>query len=56
MPPKADKSNMIFQNQPNVGYIMQVLAELLSRQSDGEYEYTVLMQEGKQKKVGVKGK
>lgn len=30
---------------------MEVLAELLSRQSEGEYEYTVLMEE-KRKKTG----
>ena len=34
-PPK-----MVFANKPNMDYIMQVLCDLLTKQSEGEYEYT----------------
>lgn len=32
--------HIIFENRPDMEYIMQVLCELLNKQDVGEYEYT----------------
>ena len=40
---KNEKPTIVYQNRPNVNRILQTLCDLLTKQDEGRYEYTYVI-------------
>ena len=40
---KDEKPTIVYKNQPNVARILQTLCDLLTKQDEGKYEYTYVI-------------
>lgn len=48
-----EQPKLVFTNKPDMGYIMQVLCDVLARQDDGAYEYSYTLAKKNNKKEDV---